>query len=88
MSSPLLILAISLALPELSAGFSTGASSEACHSLLPGHGGQPGDLGDAPYQLTVSHSSLVGGSNLSITLAGTGFLTSTMFKGFIVQVRA
>ena len=78
-----------ISLPQPGAGYSTGAPSEACLTLHPGHGGQPGDDADSPYQLSVSQvppSSLVAGSDLSITLAGTGFLTRTEFKGFIIQV--
>ena len=56
-SMPGLILALvtCISLLQPGAGYSTGAPSEACLTLHPGHGGQPGDNADSPYQLTVSH---------------------------------
>jgi len=68
-------------------GYSTGGPREACSSLQPGHGGQAGDLEDIPYQLVVEPSTIMAGSNISITLLGTGWITRYEFKGFLLQVR-
>ena len=50
----MLALVTCMSLLQPGAGYSTGAPSEACLTLQPGHGGQPGDNADSPYQLTVS----------------------------------
>ena len=51
----ILVLLTCISLLQPGAGYSTGAPSEACLTLHPGHGGQSGDDADSPYQLTVSH---------------------------------
>ena len=54
MSGLIFTLITCIPLLQPSGGYSTGAPSEACLTLQPGHGGQPGDNDDIPYELVVS----------------------------------
>ena len=48
-----------------------------------GHGYEPKDNDEIPYKLTVSNGR---DGNITVTISGAEFLTSTEFKGFIIQV--
>ena len=52
----ILTLVTCITLLQPGAGYSTGAPGEACLTLQPGHGGQPGDNTDSPYELLVSQA--------------------------------
>ena len=73
-----------LTVPCQVTSYSTGAPSQVCSTLEPGHGLGGRDHSDLPYKLTLSETSE---DDIAITLTGAGFLTSKQFKGFIIQVR-
>ena len=72
-----------LTVPCQVTSYSTGAPSQVCSTLEPGHGLGGRDHSDLPYKLTLSETSE---DDIAITLTGAGFLTSKQFKGFIIQV--
>ena len=67
------------------ASYSTGAPSQVCSTLEPGHGLDGRDHSDLPYKLTLSETDE---DRIAISITGAGFLTSKQFKGFIIQVRS
>ena len=80
----LTIRTLLLALPSFVTCYSTGAPPQVCSSLEPGHGLVGREHSELPYKLSLSDTS---SGNITITLTGDGFLTSKMFKGFVIQVR-
>ena len=75
-------------LPLSTHGYSGGAGREACSSLEPGHGAAPQPPADTPYTLSVRPRGGVSvGGNLSVSLAGTGWLLGAEYKGFLLQAR-
>ena len=52
--------------------------------MVPGHGFEPKDHEEIPYKLTVSSGR---DGNITLTISGAEFLTTTEFKGFIIQVQ-
>ena len=53
---------------------------------LAGHGAKPRDVSELPYKVNFSSLSAGSGENITVSLSGSGFLTSTELKGFIMQV--
>ena len=54
--------------------------------LSSGHGSEPRDVGELPYKVLLSSQRVFGGEKVTISLTGSGFLTSTELKGFLMQV--
>ena len=79
-----LVRTLLVTLPCLVTSHSTGAPSQVCSTLEPGHGVGGGDHSDLPFKLTLSEGDE---DSLAISITGAGFLTSKQFKGFIIQVR-
>ena len=50
-----------------------------------GHGSEPRDVGSLPYKVLLSSNRVSSGEKVTISLSGSGFLTSTELKGFLMQ---
>ena len=54
-----------------------------------GHGVGASDSQSLPFKLNLSKTQISSdGDNITVTLIGTGFLTATEFRGFIIQVNS
>ena len=51
----------------------------------PGHGAEPRDAVSVPYKVLLSSHRVSGGEKINVSLSGSGFLTSTELKGFLMQ---
>ena len=56
-------------------------------NFLPsGHGSEPRDVSELPYKVQLSSQSVLSGEKVTVSLTGSGFLTSPELKGFLMQV--
>ena len=62
-------------------GYSSGAATGACESMLPGHGASPQNS-PVPYSLTPGEQVIEAGKVLNLTLSASG---ADQIKGFMVQ---
>ena len=51
----------------------------------PGHGAEPRDAESVPYKVLLSSRRVSSGEKVTVSLSGSGFLTSTELKGFLMQ---
>lgn len=54
--------------------------------LFPGHGSEPRNVSELPYKVQLSSQRVVSGEKVTVSLTGSGFLTSPELKGFLMQV--
>ena len=85
-NSEMLLLTILSSLVRLSRTYSTGAPPDVCTTFQPGHGSEPRDVGSLPYKVLLSSYRVSSGEKVTVSLTGSGFLTSTELKGFLMQV--
>lgn len=75
------VLLLWLAKVWLIEGYSSGAATGACESMIPGHGASPQNS-PVPYSLTPGEQIVEAGKVLNLTLLATG---TDLIKGFMVQ---
>ena len=75
------VLLLWLAKVCLIEGYSSGAATGACESMIPGHGASPQNS-PVPYSLTPGEQIVEAGKVLNLTLLATG---TDLIKGFMVQ---
>eukprot|EP00096_Caligus_rogercresseyi_P002503 TRINITY_DN1465_c0_g1_i2.p1 TRINITY_DN1465_c0_g1~~TRINITY_DN1465_c0_g1_i2.p1 ORF type:complete len:658 (-),score=127.14 TRINITY_DN1465_c0_g1_i2:80-2053(-) len=63
-------------------GYTIGAPDSACSGMQPGHGFDPKPLDESPFNIQLASKSVEPGGALELKL-----LSSTPFKGFILQAR-
>ena len=80
---PLLYLTSINIAPSL--GYSLGSPRSQCGSMTPGHGLQPQDNSNAPYQVSLSASKIAKGSEVIVELKSN---SGDTFKGFLVEARS